>query len=1361
MFILLLTSNFLFAQLKLTDLRNQITLEEFLSNRPANNILQDNLGFIWFTTDNGLNRYDGRNILEYRSSINSPYLINGSDIKSIHQASEGGVLIIYQSHFDYLDYLKSGAQKANKILLDDTNGIDGEIKNIFIDNKGNIYLLALKDRKYTFLKSNNKYSFEVLFSLDAHIQKNKIIEFIKSQDETFWINRTPYNIQQLSVHGKVLKNLELESLNLSQSTNKTPYQTDIFFEDSKKRIWLSFSKSPGIYKYNIINNSFEIFNQIPTDQYYSDLWEDKNGNVIIGVSKEPWEPWQIEKLYLLDNDDNLYDISDVCRKYKTINVLYSYDYNNILFLGSYQGLIKVVLKDKKIKNYLSQELEDSEWGWSIRGIIEDGQGYIYFAREEENWYHLDIENDKLDTIPFSLSDSIKKDGTLKNSFNLLNDDDGFLWGTRRDSNDNYFLVQYDFISHAFYSIPFPHFIQSICLTQDNLIWIICGTKNTKGALYSFNKKLKKFDQYFDEDGVNPLKNDVPTYILETKDNNFWVGTDDGLVYINKNKSVSQRYKGINEGNQFSNSNIIVIFQNDKGDLFLGTQGGGLNIFNPDTEELTIFDESDGLCNNYICGIIPDEKGNYWLSSFNGISYFNTKTHSFRNFYKSDGLSHNEFNRFSFFKDSKGRYYFGGMNGLNVFFPEDLLNEKPTPGLQLTKFTRFNRNSDSLIVETNGLKDVNEIIISPYDSYFQFDFFLPDYKHPDKIRYRYWLEGYENDWNELGTANSLRFHQLAPNEYDLRIEAAVSGGGWDQNGLKIKLKVKEHPLKSWYAYMIYITLVSGGFYLVYRYRVNRKLDQAETKRLIELDEFKSRFYANITHEFRTPLTLISGPAENAIANFENLNKKVLIEDLKLINRNSKRILYLINRILDISKLEAGKLQPEYTYGDIVQFLKYITESFHSLAQLKKIQLTFYNEIKNPKVNFDQQKLTHILYNLISNAIKYTANGGNVIIHSREQMDHLLIKVKDDGSGISEERLPYIFDRFYSIKSQSSSIQGTGIGLAFTKELVKILDGQITAENNPDSGCTFSILIPINRQVNEEMEKTIELNYPIQFEGQEIFQTSNINKHNWENIFTQSIDKPLILIIEDHSEVAFFIAKCLKPNYNIDIASDGKKGIEKAIQKIPDLIVSDVMMPEKDGLQVCHELKNDMRTSHIPIILLTAKADLEARLDGLSKGADDYLSKPFNENELKIRIENLLDNRRKLQLYYGSHENIASITTTSINSKSELSNEQDTFILKVKEIVEKHITDYDFDVPKLCKAIGMSRTQLHRKIKAITGKPITHFINSIRLSKAKLLLNNPNLSIAEVAYDSGFSDPNYFSRIFNDFFGCNPTEFRNNL
>jgi DNA-binding response OmpR family regulator/nitrogen-specific signal transduction histidine kinase len=541
----------------------------------------------------------------------------------------------------------------------------------------------------------------------------------------------------------------------------------------------------------------------------------------------------------------------------------------------------------------------------------------------------------------------------------------------------------------------------------------------------------------------------------------------------------------------------------------------------------------------------------------------------------------------------------------------------------------------------------------------------------------------------------------------------------------------------------------------------KLEHEEANRLKDLDTFKSQLFTNLTHEFRTPLTVILGMAKQLGVGSEkpavgSIDKEKLVNGLKLIENNGKNLLHLINQLLDLSKLENKSFKLHLKQGDIVPYLRYVTEAFQSYANGKNLSLRFFTTIESLLMDFDPEQIKQVMTNLISNALKFTPSGGDIAVKLVKSQEKLGIVVTDTGIGISTKDLPHIFDRFYQADNSTNRAGGTGIGLAHTQELVKIMGGSIAVESEIGRGTRINVELPITNKeaVSNDHADVLSSLTPGAIAGitmQPI--TDDALFFADEESLNSSL--PQLLIIEDNPDVVVYLKSCLESAYQIVVAYNGKIGIEKAFEYIPDFIISDVMMPEKDGYEVCDALKNDERTSHIPIILLTAKADAASRIAGLRRGADAYLAKPFDVEELLVQIKVLLDNRRRMASYFSKTLQIGQNIPSADSSITEDLQIEDAFVKKVKDLIEANYTDENFALPELCLLIGMSRSQLFRKMKAVTDTSPSDLIRSFRLNKAKALLESGDVTVAEVTYQVGFKDPSYFSKIFQEEFGILPS------
>lgn len=830
-------------------------------------------------------------------------------------------------------------------------------------------------------------------------------------------------------------------------------------------------------------------------------------------------------------------------------------------------------------------------------------------------------------------------------------------------------------------------------------------------------------------------------------------------------------------------------------------GSTINSLDPETQEFTPIwhvGDSISLNNSYLLDI--DDRGRLWISTADYLilaeprrdQLHNAKTWKWSEIGLEQGPAHslhqvaadefwlvsrerlmrfrpgrNEHDVFSLpiqhetifcssYSEEQNLIFLGGAFGVYHFNPKTIRLNNSAPRVRLTDFKLFNRSvpvrgtfGDTLAWESPLSKTIaytSQLTLAHWQNDFSIDFAALDFAQPEKNQYKYQLVNYEKDWiNTTAMRPGATYTNIPPGRYTFRVVACNNDGFWNLEGAKLDI----HILPAWYwapwSKALYLILGLLLLYIIYQFQINRRLAIAEAKRLQELDAAKTQLYTNITHEFRTPLTIIMGMADQLRDQVGEHGK----EGMRMIKRNSRLLLNLVNQMLDLAKLESQKITLEYEQGDIVIYLKYLIESFHSYAESKGIRLHFLCKLEEFYMDYDGGRLQHIMSNLLSNALKFSPEGKDVYVMVEELDETLQIVVKDTGIGIPEEKLPFIFDSFYQVDATINRKEGgTGIGLTLTKELVKLMNGKLSVESTLGKGSEFKVLLPVTRQ------------HPVKSREQQkdsTFLTTFKSPEPTVMVPKTKNEKPLLLIVEDNTDLVKFLLGLLHPIYKIEIAYSGLQGIEKATTLIPDLIITDVMMPEKDGFELCADLKEHQLTSHIPIIMLTAKVDVASRLRGLSRGADAYLEKPFLQEELKTRLQVLLKQRQRLQAYYLSKAGLSE-EIQSVQPSPEEAKQESSFLAEVNQIVEKYLDDKDFTVEQLGQELFVDPSNLYRKIKALTGLGPSQYIRSFRLAKAKDLLLHTDLPIISIAAECGFSDQNYFSRIFKKEMGITPTEYR---
>ncbi len=851
--------------------------------------------------------------------------------------------------------------------------------------------------------------------------------------------------------------------------------------------------------------------------------------------------------------------------------------------------------------------------------------------------------------------------------------------------------------------------------------------------------------------------------IEADSNELWVSTGaEGLFEI-KNNHIEKHFEE-GDGKHDLPDNELTDICNDPDNsqiLWVGTLGQGLVKWNKNSGAEKIYTTDDGLPNNTIYSIVPDNKNDLWISTNNGISRLNLTTATIYNFDVNDGLNANEFNRFHGIRLPDGRIAFGGMDGFTIFDPDRFTRDSFATGVALTKFYINNVPVDHL-KDSGRISDISQLnrLKLPYNKNFlSFEFAGLEFNQPEKIRYRYMLKGYDNDWIAAGNNNVATYTRLPSGTYTLMVNASNTSGRWSPFVRKLFIVIEPPLWATWWAYTLYFLIGAIIIYFLWRYNAKRvelkhklEFESLETKKLKELDHLKTRFFANISHEFRTPLTLIKGPIEDFL---QDHDIEKLKEILPAMQRNSNRLLQLISQLLDLSKLGAGNYKLTRSKRDIIPFVKQIVNSFSSLAHRKNILLEteidprLKNDLRNEAIAFyfDDDVVEKILFNLLSNAFKFAPEGGNITVSlcfAEKKTGFLELKVEDDGIGIPPEKLPYIFDRFYQAdQSNNRQFEGSGIGLSLVKELVELHGGTITVTSEVNKQTAFSCYLPLNKKIAPGIESSKK-----EYSGE--ISVPDYETHN--EPFENAIDAaPTVLLVEDQPDVRKYIREKLHEHYNILEAKNGVEGFETAKTQMPDLVISDVMMPKKDGFELCHSLKTDNVTSHIPVILLTARAEDADKLTGLETGADAYLIKPFNARELNIRIHNLIEIRAKMRAKFSSKLAVKP-SEIAVTSRDRI------FVQDLLTVTETHIADEKFSVEQLGKAVNMSTSQINRKLKALVNQSAQQFIRSVRMQRAQELLKNNAATVAEIAYEVGFKDPGYFAKVFKTHFGVQPSEVK---
>lgn len=1350
--ILLFATSELTAQTPSPSLLESITIDDGLSQGYISTILQDSKGFMWFGTLGGLNRYDGYDFKVYQFQPNERNSLSGNNISAVYEDQDGFIWV----------------------------GTWGQGVNVLDPKTEKVYRIEGNDSSYRHLKELDVWK----FLQDAHGHM-----WIGGQTPTgpYGLFRLKWDPQKLI---ETTENIDLFELDQYQlDPDSLPQHNDIFalHIDATDRLWVGTALafySTDLTKHSIafdIHNDFLFHENMPYSGVFSILEEDDllwlgrsgtiqsynmktgdwdGGSAPVAQTQQVWVEqlnldeqghfWFVDRwgrgLFTVEKDSISGGMDLPQASIKAINSVYV-DRSNVVWMGrTSRGLYKFSPRVNQF-NPLTGLFNAQKQAY-INHIHEDNRGRLWANNQIVNrqtgaWHKPDFISQRLNGFRYATVDSL---GTL-----WAMRTPGQLWAYNLETGQERF---FNFDLAATPDGP-------ILVAPEGLLWW-----GSKGVLHRYNTENKRLSSFPYDPTV--ASNPVGTFnfvLSHGKGNYLWMGSQQGLVRFDM---ANERIKVFRQepGNTTSLSGNRVLsvlddLENPKEFLWVGTEGGGLNRVHKITGTAEHFTTEEGLPDNTVYGILSDDNGHLWLSTNRGLSRFNTQTKTFRNYDQADGLQNNEFNRMAYFKSSSGELFFAGVNGINSFYPDEIKDNPHIPTVVITEFRVGNQpvsHLDSISPLKESISTTKEIHLTYEQNMISFVYASLDYVNPGKNQYAYQMLGLSDQWIVAGNSRLANFTNLDPGTYTFRVKGSNNDGLWNEAGVSIKVIIAPPWWRTWWAYALYILLflfISSTITVIQlrrtRLRNQLQLEQQNAQNVRDLERAKSQFFSNITHEFRTPLTLILGPVEELIGQGKNVREQ---KSLLSIQRQAKQLLRLINELLDFNKLENQKMPLKLRHGDLVAFVQDIANTFRPLADQRKIKLTFEPEMNKLELDFDAEKLEKIAHNLLSNAIKFTEAGGKIQVKLShlisESENYVRLSVIDTGSGIPANEIPNIFNRFYQVNgTKDRYIEGSGIGLALSKELAQLMGGDIEVSSTEQLGSEFTLGIPFkvsdNEVTNTIPRDLVALSHTM----------GELNPNKFQTVTEEltETDKDLILLVEDHQELRDFIKSRLQSRYIIIEAANGQQGLEEAQEQVPDLIITDVMMPKIDGYEFCKRVKQDQRTSHIPVIMLTAKSTLESRILGLEEGADAYLTKPFSNDELQVRIRKLLEGRRSLQEKF---QNRGELEGTFIASPAL--NREHTYLTRAEGVVEKFLDDPNFDVEAFCSEMGMSRTQLHRKLKALTNQSTTGFVRAIRLKTAKKLLQNGAGNVTEVAYAVGFSSQTYFSRCFQEKFGFAPSEVK---
>lgn len=1331
---------------------SRLTRNNGLSNNQIVCIYKDSRGFMWFGTASGLNRFDGYDFKVYKHNPHDKFSILDNLIQRIEEDKDGRLWIetnkgnsIYNPSTDL--FIQDATEELVKM------GFSRGIGRIFFDSDKNIWIRTSSGLPEKYEVRTSKVIKFPKYVGDGNVPAQLVSLY--SRNGKAWLlydggDIACYNIK----NNKLLwRNSELKQKKQIGSANN-------IFVDSKENVWVSsYSLTEGAFRldakarvwtgYNAQSGAHRL-----TSSMILNISEDSKGNIWIstdhgGVNIVNAVTGAIS--YLKNNP-----LDDKSLSQNSPTYVYC-DNLGIIWIGTYKQGICYTHDNIYKFNVCEYQAKypDDYLKNDCNCFFEDRSGMLWVGTNGGGLIKYDA-NSRAQTVYSAGNGPGSVSGNIVVS--LRGDSKGRLWvGSYMGGLDCYSGGSFKHYKHEAgkpTSLS-SNSIYRIYEDRQKNIWI--GTLD--GCLDRFDEASGTFVHY-------RVGSNLITSIVEDPYGNMLMATPGGIYALN---AKTGKVENIIYGRNGEKLNVDVftndIYLDSRGLLWMATIEG-VKLYSYSTGKLIDLQAKFDDFRETFISIVEDKQGTIWLGSHNGlysvVPNVDTKkgdiSYKVRQFDRNDGLQGNEFNLNAMYLSDRGEVIVGGPFGYSRFYPSRIVFNNDVPAVAFTDFSVLNSalNKGEVVRSHIGLQNIKgkaqTVKLKYNERNISLQFAALTYFHPQKNKYKYILEGFDKQWTESGASlRKVTYTNLNPGTYTFKVLASNNDGVWMAEPAELRIVVKPPFWASSVAFIVYILLIIYGLYHLVQFFIRRQerrfiaeQERFETQKLLDLDEMKLQFFTNISHELRTPITLILSPLERLLSKATGDDDKKL---LGISHSNAVKLLGMVNQLLDFRKLDANALTIKKSVGDLVPFVMEICQEFIDLAGKKQINLDFETNLGSVYVEFDQDKMYKAISNIISNAVKYTPNSGKVIVsmevyaNGANGNDLLQIKISDNGVGISAEDQARIFERFYRVESNNKNVTGTGIGLNLAHEFIKMHGGEITLQSTVGEGSCFTILLPIVSQ--QPLEEEMQIRY-------------TLNSYQTEETLLSVVSKvdenaPTLLIVDDNDEFRDFMVSMLREHYNILTAADGKAALDIVQEKVPDIVLSDVMMPVMDGFELCRQIQNDIRTSHIPIILLTAKTGDDSKIAGLDAGANDYIAKPFNMEILLLKIKRLLKLRQLSQKKFQRKMEIKS-TEIAISSLDE------KLMKKATEYIETNMSNTELSVEDLSAHLAMSRVHLYKKLLSITGKTPIEFIRILRLKRAAQLLEKSQLSVNEVAYSVGFNDTKYFRRYFKEEFKLLPSEYK---
>lgn len=1343
-----------------------LTTKDGLSSNTVNAILKDHYGVMWFGTEDGLDRFDGVHFTVYRQKPGDSTSLQANEILALHEdgagnlwiGTSGGSLSLYDRKRDaFINFPANGTPNSidNNVILSVCSDEDGKI---WIAHYTGVNILDPATRRILKLTD---------IAGPSPLLSGQPCNYVfADRQHRIWVG-TNQGLLLYTTRTRSLKQFTHSDQDPASLSNNN---VNALAEDQQGTIWIA--TDGGLSRFLPATNSFVNYRQAQGET------RSLSSNTIHSIAVDGDKLWlgTGEGLDILDTKSgNISKFNLNYRNYhsltaKSVGHVYI-DRQGIYWLGTIRGGVDKYDKNLNLFNFVQSNVFD-EKGLNasiVTSFAEDRKGNVYigtegrglslFDRRTKLFQHFNIQSRRKGTDRRLLILAMKMSSRQQLFLGTFSDG---LFVFDPASGTYKQLLEGDQAGDLNANDIF-------CIEEDRKGNLWLGTNG--GGINVLNAQNKVVVRYTPQpqdpnDVLLPINGYIRD-IKEDRDGNIWIATHGGGIAVLQ--PTSGKFTIYNTTNsKLLNDKVQSLLEDSHGNIWAGTFGGGLSLFNKNTGQFITYTEKDGLQNTTVYEVLEDKNGVVWFSTNKGISSIDVRPKKINNYNYHNGVQNNNFVHGAGLQLSDGTLFFGGLEGFNYFNPVYLKKNNNIPSVLITDLRISNQSvapsPDGPIKE--HISVAREIHLD-YKQNFALSFVGLNYTSPEQNQYAYQLEAFDQEWNYVGNTTTASYTNLDPGEYIFRVRASNNDGVWNTKGVSIKIYVHPPFWRTTVAYLFY-ALVGIGLVLYFRYKSLQKIrrrfaleqerlqaeqERKEAERVRELDRLKIKFLTNLSHEFRTPISLILGPVDKLLMQerYEGATGQ-----LHMIKRNARRLLNLVNQLLDFRKMEEQELKLHSSEGELVSFVKEVSDSFKDLSERKKIKFVFTSQIDRLYTLFDHDKIERILFNVLSNAFKFTLEGGKISLELDgpekviDAKTWVTIRVSDTGIGIPEDKKEKIFERFFQNTTATAILnQGTGIGLSITKEFVHMHGGTIDVESEAGKGTAFIIHLPFTPlSAPQNLGASLpEIAAPIE----------EIQPASYPEVEDSTVD-PLkrqtemltILLVEDNDDFRFYLKDNLRLHYQVLEAVNGKEGWQKALAHHPQLIVSDISMPVMNGIELSRKIKSDKRTCHIPVILLTALTGEEDQMKGLETGANDYITKPFNFEVLNAKIKNLLVLNSLLKDTYTKQ---IKVHTPDV----ELESEDEKLLRNIMLYLEENLTNPQLSVEELSRQVGMSRSSLYSKLLELTGQTPVEYIRSVKLEKAAVLLEKSDLNIAQVAYSVGFSTPNYFAKSFKAKYNMLPSEY----